>query len=182
MSRYEKHVDLDLNLSCIQTVSTYQLAQQALITSLRRIFGEGKFHVTQSGDVFKTKLPRRLTEEEINELLVSRRDPNDEYHHDLREMSDSNLDPELDMPFAKAAEAPMIQELNQNAFKVPSEDIVKDLNLIYSVSNMHIGRHGIASSLYSIKISQGFTSTVFEVDARWSWNRKDGSQSDIPHV
>ncbi len=180
MSRYLGDQRLDLDLSRIQAVSTYRISQQALITYLRRTFGEGKFHVTRSGDVFELKLPRHLTDEEIRKVSVSTRDPKDEYHHDLRKMSDSDSDPESDMPFAEAAEAPMIQEFNQNSFKVPSEDNVKDLNLIYSVSNMHIGRNGVASSLYSIKISQGFTSKVFEVDARWSWNQKNGSQSDIP--
>ena len=47
--------------------------------------------------------------------------------------------------------------------------------LIYKLD---ISREGVVRSLYVTHISQGYSSKVFEVDARWSWARQDASQSD----
>ena len=73
---------------------------------------------------------------------------------------------------------PLVRSHNKSAFKIPSEDISKDLSLIYSISEVDLSRQGVASSLYVTHISQGFSSKVFEVDARWSWARQGASQSD----
>ena len=110
-----------------------------------------------------------------------------------------NTNSRSETPFANAAASvarkressiPLIRGSTQTTFELPPEDNVEDRNLIYSFSdvhvrrqgvyNVHVDRRGVASSLYGINISKGFTSKVFEVDARWSWVQTEASHSDEP--
>ena len=142
-----------------------------IITFLRRTFGEGQFHVERSEDRFKFTLPRPLSAEEKDEL--------DRIRFTGHELLPSDPDPNLDRKTLNR-ELLTVRSHNQSAFKLPSEEYSKDLSLIYSISRVGISNQDLASSLYVTHISQGFSSKVFEVDARWSWARQDASQSDEP--
>lgn len=158
-----------------EVVSAYRLRERDIITFLRHTFGEGKgqFHVERSDEQFRILLPRPLSDEEKAELYSGRLAG----HELLPSDQDSNLDKETR---DRELLIPLIRSRNQSVFKIPSEENSKDLSLIYSISKVDVSRQGVASSLYVTHISQGFSSDVFEVDARWSWARQDASQSDEP--
>ena len=154
-------------------LSVYRVREQDIIPFLRRTFGEGDFHVKRSGDEFKVILPRPLSVDEKDELYRSRL-----VDHELLP---SDLDSDLDRKTRdRELSTPLVRSHNKSAFKLPSEEYSKDLSLTYSVSKVDPSRQGGASSLYTTHISQGFSSTVFEVDARWSWVRQNAPQSDEP--
>ena len=159
-------------LICREFVSAYRLRERDIITFLRRTFGEGQFHVERSDEQFMITLPRLFSAEEKNELYRSRSTD----HELLPSNPESNLDRKT---LHRELLTPLVRSHNQSV-KLPSEENSKDLSLIYSISKVDISSQGLASSLYVTHISQGFSSKVFEVDARWSWARQDASQSDEP--
>ncbi len=160
----------------IEAVSTYHLTTRDVITFLHRTFGEGEFHVEQSGEWFRMSLPRPLSAEEKDKLYGERPLLSDD-------TDDSDLKSYWNRKtLERESLTPMVRSLNQSAFKLPAEDDSRDLSLTYSISSVDISRQSVASSLYMTHISQGFTSKVFEVDARWSWARQDASQSDEPRA
>ena len=159
-------------LKYAEAASAYRLRERDLVRFLRRTFGEGEFHVERAGDGFTMSLPRPLSAEERHELYRSRLT-----RTELSSDPYSTLDRRT---LERESLTPMVRSHNQSTFKLPSEENSKDLSLIYSISKVDISRQGVASSLYMTHISQGFSSKVFEVDARWSWARQDASQSDEP--
>ena len=155
--------------------SSYLLSRKHVLAFLHDTFGTGQFHVEISGDMYIISLPRPLTAEE-KQTLTRRR----------RGTASFDSDSETETSQTKAAAfkvreddtpIPVIRGPIKNDVELPHEDKVRDLTLIYSVST-DAGRQGFSSSLYGIGISEGFTSTVFAVDARWSWARKEASQPD----
>ena len=159
----------------IEKFSAYRLSRGNLLEFLYDTFGPGQFHVEISRDMYNISLPRPLTAAE-KEILDRRRGERW-----------SNSDSEAEMSQTKSAASnvreydmsiPVIRGPIQNDVELPHEDKVGGPTLIYSVSNMNASRQGASSSLYGVSISKGFTSTVFTVDARWSWARKDASQPD----
>ena len=154
----------------------YRLSREHVLAFLYETFGTGEFHVRTSCDMFIISLPRPLSIEEKQTLDLKR-----------SEIRSFALDSETETLHTETAEfrlrenntsIPMIRGPIQNDVVLPQEDKVRDLTLTYSVSNTNAGREGVSSSLYGISISKGCTSTVFAVDARWSWARKDASQPD----
>ena len=159
-----------------ELISTYRLWRKVVFAFLRATFGIGKFHVKKSDDWYIISLPRPLSEEEKNTLYAQR---------DNRVSYDP--DSETETLRTKAAEfkvrendtsVPVIRGPIQHDVELPQDDEVGDPTLIYSVSNTNAGREGVPNSFYGISISKGYTSTIFTVDARWSWARKDASQPD----
>ena len=165
------------HLQYAEDVSAYRLSAQAIITFLRRIFGEGQFHVKRSEDGFRMLLPRPLSTNEKDELYGGRLAGRLAGHELLPSDPDSSLDRKTR---DRESMTPLVRIHNESAFKLPSEENSKDLSLIYNISKVDLSRQGVANSLYVTYISQGFSSKIFEVDARWSWARRDSSQSDEP--
>ena len=160
-------------LTHYEVVSTYRLGERDVLKFLEDTFDGGEFHVWRSDEQFTISLPRPLSKEERDKLHRNRVTA-DEL---LPSLPDSLLDRKT---LERESLTPLVRSHNQSAFKLPPEEHSKDLSLIYGISNVDISRQGVASSLYMTHISQGFSSKVFEVDARWSWARQDASQSVEP--
>ena len=155
-----------------EVFSAYHLRKQDIITFCHGIFGEGEFHVMLTNDYFTIALPRPLSAEERFELYRNP-SPGDK-------LLPSSLDSDFDRKtLERESLIPLVRQ-SQGTFELPSEENGSDLSLIYNISKVDISRQGVASSLYMTHISQGFSSKVFEVDARWSLARKDVLQSDVP--
>ena len=173
MRRLRSALDGRRHLQYAEDVSAYRLRERDIITFLRRTFGEGEFHVRRSEDDFRLLLPRPLSAEEKDELYSDRL-----AGHELLPLDpDSNLDRKTR---DRESMTPLVRIHDGSDFILPSEENSEDLRLIYSISKVDLSRQRVANSLYVTYISQGFSSKVFEVDARWRWDRRDSSQSDEP--
>ena len=161
------------DLNHAEFLSVYRIRERDIIRFLRRTFGEGQFQVKRSGERFKITLPRPLPAEEKNELYRSRL----AVFELLPKDPDSNSDGKN---LIRELLTPLVRIHDQHTFELPLEENSEDFSLIYKISNVSNRRQGVASSLYLTQISQGFSSKVFEVDARWSWTRQDASQFDEP--
>ena len=149
-----------------ENVSAYLFRERDILAFLQDTFDGDQFHIERIGEEFRLWLPRALSKEERNELYYNRVLPS---RPDSKTLDRESL-------------TPLVRSHNLIAFTLPPEEHSKDLSLIYGIFNVDISRQGVARSLYMTHISQGFSSKVFEVDARWSWARQDASQSDEPQV
>lgn len=88
----------DNDISMIQEwFSLYRLPYQNLLSFLRHLFGEGKFHVrlSHSHDMYCMTLPRHLSDEEQDQILELRE--RDEYFYSV-ERSDSESESGSERP------------------------------------------------------------------------------------
>ena len=174
-------------------ISSYRISQQDIVEFLRRIFGQGQFHVWRTGDTFMLSIPRKLSEKEKNDLYEFGL-PRHHYSSpelDAKSSRNSPSDFVSEGPVVQRQlgtldeepSVPTIQGSTQGSFKLPLEGSLKDYNLAYSPSSlslMYSSPRGVAKSFYGVNISKGETSKVFEVEARWSWEKRVISESSEP--
>ncbi|KAI4217675.1 MAG: hypothetical protein LQ351_000271 [Letrouitia transgressa] len=139
---------------------------------LRHRFGESEFHVTLSNDEYRMELPRALIEEETAQLLNLRvlhgAIERSESPHNLR--SEHSVEEKAHLGAReRESSIPLIKASREVFFEIPSKDGKSDTKQVYSVSDLQVDARGASSSLYRAMVSQGFTSDVYAVDARWSW-------------
>ena len=175
-------------------ISAYLITKEIILTYLRDKFGPFKFYVERHGEDFRMWIPRKLLESEKIDLLRLRRS------HVLESPESRDSDePASNVILLEvqrhAPDIPTIDSTVQGNFGLHAVGADPDSVLTYIVSGTdtsrpgmigafrsesNSSRQGVANSLYAINVSEGFTSKVFEVDARWSWVSKDTSETHQP--